>query len=438
TETRPRAAHEVPLLTATANRVIDIEDMTRASGSLGTPSTVDKSPLDFSNEDPPPLITERIGTEGKGQDEFSQGEGSCRLPPLTEYPQGEIIGCHRNRGSTVSAPATQETLVHAKGVSDSDPLSYTKPPPAPEQDIAQEVLEAKTVEVLKVGTEHNVTDALTKVVLGHKLQHCLELLSVGSFLVGNPPYTEVTPKPDLEKETVTMGALVNKRHRKRGPGEAEANAPPKVLRKDHVASHLSRSTLRGKSLAAIGIGVPLSPHLRPKRLSFMRRASSRKAVVTKDLDSEKSASFTSMVGSPGVAMGSQLRLQFEQETKLLKKAVAQVARRDQRIHAREKHIKNLEALLEAEADMKDIAEAKNVEIVKELESLRVQFSDLQVSNHQLSQSDSVPVSVPTVAPQGLAILLADAATRTDITKDETSPKLLRSKSLLPMYSLDWP
>nr|GEV02215.1 retrovirus-related Pol polyprotein from transposon TNT 1-94 [Tanacetum cinerariifolium] len=43
----------------------------------------------------------------------------------------------------------------------------------------REVLEAKTVEVLKVGTEHNAADALTKVVPGYKLQHCLKLLSVG-------------------------------------------------------------------------------------------------------------------------------------------------------------------------------------------------------------------------------------------------------------------
>ncbi|GJR57579.1 retrovirus-related pol polyprotein from transposon TNT 1-94 [Tanacetum coccineum] len=43
----------------------------------------------------------------------------------------------------------------------------------------REVLEAKTVKVLKVGTEHNVVDALTKVVLGLKLRHCLELLNVG-------------------------------------------------------------------------------------------------------------------------------------------------------------------------------------------------------------------------------------------------------------------
>nr|GEX90479.1 hypothetical protein [Tanacetum cinerariifolium] len=59
-----------------------------------------------------------------------------------------------------------------------------------------------------------------------------------------------------------------------------------------------------------------------------------------------------------VAMGSQLRLRFEQEAKLLKKFVSQVARRDKRIQAREHEIKNLEALLEAEADMKKVAEEK--------------------------------------------------------------------------------
>ncbi|GJR40354.1 retrotransposon protein, putative, ty1-copia subclass [Tanacetum coccineum] len=43
----------------------------------------------------------------------------------------------------------------------------------------REVLDAKTVKVLKVGTKHNAADALTKVVPGLKLQHCLELLNVG-------------------------------------------------------------------------------------------------------------------------------------------------------------------------------------------------------------------------------------------------------------------
>ncbi|GKD69808.1 hypothetical protein Tco_1323898, partial [Tanacetum coccineum] len=56
TRTRPRAAHEVPLLTVTANRVIDMEGTPVASGSTETPSTIEKSPLDFNNEDPPPAL----------------------------------------------------------------------------------------------------------------------------------------------------------------------------------------------------------------------------------------------------------------------------------------------------------------------------------------------------------------------------------------------
>nr|GFD18390.1 hypothetical protein [Tanacetum cinerariifolium] len=109
----------------------------------------------------------------------------------------------------------------------------------------------------------------------------------------------------------------------RGPDKAKANAPPKVLRKDHVAFHPSQSTLRGKSLAAIGIGTGstisapatqenlvhaegvsdpdllsyVKPRLAPKQ--DIASKSSRKAVVTEDPNSMKSASFTSMVGSPG-------------------------------------------------------------------------------------------------------------------------------------------
>ncbi|GJS63322.1 hypothetical protein Tco_0677886 [Tanacetum coccineum] len=90
-----------------------------------------------------------------------------------------------------------------------------------------------------------------------------------------------------------------------------------------------------------------------------------------------------------VAMGSQLRLRFEQEAKLLKKSVAQVARRDQRIATREKHIKELEAQLEAEINMKKATEVKNLEVTKELEDLRMRFSGLEVGNAQLSQQVSM-------------------------------------------------
>nr|GEY52749.1 hypothetical protein [Tanacetum cinerariifolium] len=86
-----------------------------------------------------------------------------------------------------------------------------------------------------------------------------------------------------------------------------------------------------------------------------------------------------------VAMASQLCLRFEQEAKLLRKSVAQVAHRDKRIQARELEIKNLEASLEAEANAKRAAEDKSAELSQELERMRAQFLDLQVTNERLSQ-----------------------------------------------------
>nr|GEZ38329.1 hypothetical protein [Tanacetum cinerariifolium] len=70
---------------------------------------------------------------------------------------------------------------------------------------------------------------------------------------GDKATTEAILESDPKKEAASMGPVVNKRCRKRGNEGAEANAPPKVLRKDHVASRPSQSTLGGKSLDAIEI-----------------------------------------------------------------------------------------------------------------------------------------------------------------------------------------
>ncbi|GJS55491.1 hypothetical protein Tco_0628853 [Tanacetum coccineum] len=76
TGTRPRTTHEVPLLTATANRVIDLEDPV-ASGSPGTPSTVERSPLDFDNKDPAPSLD-----EGARAEEHVQEGLAHEIPPV--------------------------------------------------------------------------------------------------------------------------------------------------------------------------------------------------------------------------------------------------------------------------------------------------------------------------------------------------------------------
>ncbi|GKA48869.1 hypothetical protein Tco_0741827 [Tanacetum coccineum] len=133
TGTRPRASYEVPLLTATANRMIVMEDATVASGSSGTPSTVEKSPLDFANEDSPQRITEGDGTT----EPRLEKEVAAMGPTVNKR--------HRKRDNAeAKANALPKVLRkdHApacpeQNVSDPEPLSYAKPHPYSQQDIVQ-------------------------------------------------------------------------------------------------------------------------------------------------------------------------------------------------------------------------------------------------------------------------------------------------------------
>ncbi|GJZ98243.1 hypothetical protein Tco_0670696 [Tanacetum coccineum] len=137
---------------------------------------------------------------------------------------------------------------------------------------------------------------------------------------------------NLEKEVAAMGPLVNKSRRKRGNDEADANAPPKVLRKGHAVSRLIKITLGGKSLASIGLeagstfSVPASqetpadvrdpdplsyakPQLHPKRDVAHKAATKiptghiattevQGQIFAESPESGKSASFSSAGGSP--------------------------------------------------------------------------------------------------------------------------------------------
>ncbi|GJV09988.1 hypothetical protein Tco_1351529 [Tanacetum coccineum] len=81
--------------------------------------------------------------------------------------------------------------------------------------------------------------------------------------------------------------------------------------------------------------------------------------------------------------------------------------------------------------------AANVSRAEKKKKCQVVFRTHGVGSAHHARSDGVPVSAPTVAPQGLAILLVDDATHIEVSKGKASPRLLRSKSLPPMYNLDW-
>ncbi|GKA43367.1 hypothetical protein Tco_0736091, partial [Tanacetum coccineum] len=72
-------------------------------------------------------------------------------------------------------------------------------------------------------------------------------------LTRHAPTTGVAPNIVIEEEDAAYVPLVSKRCRKRVNDEAEANAPPKVLRKDFDVSRPAPSTFGGKSFALTGL-----------------------------------------------------------------------------------------------------------------------------------------------------------------------------------------
>ncbi|GJS31392.1 hypothetical protein Tco_0492012 [Tanacetum coccineum] len=245
--TRPRAAHEVPLLTVTESRVIEMEEPAAATESSRTPSTIERSSLDFAKENPSQQITGDDRTEDQVQgivaSEVTLPEnvttmrvapetdlGKDLLPPVnTEFAgRKSLASVGLETGSTFPVPAPQEIPADA---SDPDPLSYANPQSIPERDVAQS--------------------------------------SRGATVAGDPE---------------------------------------------------SENTL---------LYFPWTGHILPARL--------------RHLPNDDFLGQYNMNLARQVAMGSQLRLRFEQEAKLLKKSVAQVARRVKRISRLGKRDKELEA-----------------------------------------------------------------------------------------------
>nr|GEV74298.1 hypothetical protein [Tanacetum cinerariifolium] len=327
-----------------------------------------------------------------------------------------------------------------------------------------------------------------------------------------------------EDEVAAMEPRSSKKHGRTGNDRGDTNAPPKVIRKYYVSVRPEQSTCGGKCLSTIRLaaGVTfITPADTkgvndPDPLSYAEPQPHPKQSMTY-------VEFLSQYNknlAQHVAMGSQLRLRFEQEVRLLKKARSQIARRDQRIQFKIRlssttlheyghpsgslsidfdkelyphmltaiagrrwairHDLRLAVIKCAESiklrqafanvvsakidkgiseglayDIENGKASRSLEGVKEEmlleEAIAVNVSRAEkkkkcqvicrthgISSAHHARSGGVPVLVPTVAPQGLTILLADAAIQTKTFEDDASPRLLRSKSLPPMYKLDWP
>nr|GEY05548.1 hypothetical protein [Tanacetum cinerariifolium] len=227
----------------------------------------------------------------------------------------------------------------------------------------------------------------------------------GTAAPGVPPPEDVptTAAPEVGQagEAIAAEPSVAREIRKRGHDGVEANAPPKSLRRDHADLRPSGAPANVSDPDSLSFADAPSHH--PVDVA----QSSPGVVVAEDPESENASSPTE-VGSPGsvyrpewgVTNGNLLDTPeacqdlvdhvappgyfFELRHMRNEDFLGQynVARRDKRIEARELEIKNLEALLETEADMKRAAEDKSAGLIKELEDMRARFSDLQCKQYE--------------------------------------------------------
>nr|GEY41113.1 transposase (putative), gypsy type [Tanacetum cinerariifolium] len=182
---------------------------------------------------------------------------------------------------------------------------------------------------------------------------------------------KVMPELSLENEVAAMGSPVNKRHRKKGKEEAEANAPPKGA----------------PTLSSRRAGVEIST-------GNIATTEVRGLFSTGGPESRKSSSVPSIGGLPediyqsGWGVTNNCRLDTPEACQDMVDHIVPSGVAEAESDGLHNQTKNLKTLLEAKVDTKKAVEARNAKLAKELESLRVQFVDLQVNNTQLSQQVS--------------------------------------------------
>nr|GEV39164.1 reverse transcriptase domain-containing protein [Tanacetum cinerariifolium] len=335
TASRPRAPHELPLITLTAPRVIEMDDPAVATDSFSIPSVIERSPLDFAYE-----------AEASGRE-----TAAPEMPPPEEVPITTAPGTDQAAETiAVEPPAVRESRKRGP-----EGIDANVPPKSLRRDhadlrpsgssrggtslAAMQLCLASNVFVSEgVPVDVSDPDPLALLTLRHPILLMLpSKSSQGVAIVGDP-------------ESENVSSLV------------EVGSSGSVYRPEWGVTN-------GSLLDTPEACQDLMDHAAPSGyFSELHHMHNEEFIGQYNIN---------LAGQ--VAMGSQLRLRFEQEAKLLRKSVAQVARRDQRIQARESKIKNLEALLETEACMKRAAKEKSAGLSQELERMRAQEETLKAA-----------------------------------------------------------
>ncbi|GJU49111.1 hypothetical protein Tco_1218666 [Tanacetum coccineum] len=312
TGTRQRTAHEVPLLTATASRVIDMEDVVATSTSSGTPAAIDKSPLDFSNEDPPPMITNQDETESQ-----IPAETSREAPPVQDTTTTEVAPeVNLEREVTAMGPLVNKR----RRKRDQSETEANAPPKVLRTDHASVRPEShtrggKSLAVMGLGAGSTVSTPIPQ-------ETPADVIGPGPLSYARP---QSIPERDIAQSSKGTAAAEDPESKKSTSFTSLAGSPGGIYQPGWGVTNDCRLDTPEACQDTVDHSVP------PGYFSELRH-----------LPNPEFLSQYNMTLARQVAMGSQLRLRFEQEVRLRREATAKIARRDQRIQAREEEIKKLD------------------------------------------------------------------------------------------------
>nr|GEU51201.1 hypothetical protein [Tanacetum cinerariifolium] len=361
---RLRAAHEVSLLTAISSRVIDMEDPDVATESSGRPSAIEKSPLDSDNENPSPPITEGKGTEGQAHETVAPEIPLGNMPATGSASEVSL----EEEVAAIGPSLSKKCRRRVNDVADANAPSK----PHPEQGMTQKVA---TIEVQDT--------------------HSVESKGLGKStsspcMVGSP-------------EVI---------------GEERIRAAFEEFKKyedDRVEKCCVEIDARLDALS-INFDEELYPHMLTAIAGhrWVIGHGLRLAVMKCVESIELKQAFANVV-SAGIAKGMSESLAHGIEHGKPGRGLEVMEAYDP-----EANNKYLQALQELK-DLKDPwaikedmlleeAIAANVSRAKKKKMCRVVCRTHEVGPTHHARSDGVPVSVPIISLQGLAILLADAAT----------------------------
>nr|GEV80734.1 hypothetical protein [Tanacetum cinerariifolium] len=467
TSTHPWDDHEVPLLTITASRVIEMEDPTVATDSSGMPSTIERSPLDFDNEN---ISQQSTRPEDQGQEagapevsllknvtttrvapEAGQAEGITVTGPPSTHGGKPFVAMGLGMGSTHPVSASRGAPIDVR---DLNPLSFADPQSRPIADVDQSSkgaalardLESKNTSFTSmVGAPESIywpEWGVTNGCLLDALEACQDLVDHIA-----PPrcFSELCHlyNDDLLKQIngnlarqVAMGSQLRSRF------QQEA----KLLKKSVVSTLQAQVIGEEKLKAAFKKFKQYEDNLVEQRYAEI---DARQDALSIDFDEELYSHMLTAIAGHRWVIGYTLRLAvMKVEHGKDNLSVEAIEAYDPKAEA--KYITTLHALKDLKYPIVDqllsLKDAPTDVIMASLylesdtgddapyhavkkKKCRVVCRTHEVGSANYARSDGVPVSVPTVAPQVLAILLADAATQTEISEDGASHRV-RTGSIL--------